>query len=54
MSSKDESAILAAIHHYESEIKNGKSYAKPIAEGLYIALKKTQKYDEIINKLLIK
>lgn len=50
---KDLEAVLSAIHHYKSEVKQNKDYAKPILQGLYLAQKKLEKYNEIIEKLVV-
>lgn len=47
-------AIWAAIHHYESEVKNNKTYAKPILDGLKLALKQVEKYEQILSYVEVK
>lgn len=46
-------AILQAIFHYRSAVKRGANYAKPILQGLEIALKEVEKYQEIRTKINI-
>lgn len=46
-------AIRKAIFHYSSEVKQGKTYAKPILEGLLIAEKQVKCYEKIQNFIKI-
>lgn len=52
-------AICQAIFHYQAEAKKyvkypNNDYTKPILKGLEEALKKVEKYEELVDKILIK
>lgn len=50
---KDLKAIQSAIFHYQSEVKNKKSYAVPILKGLIIAQQKLEKYNSLVKLICI-
>jgi hypothetical protein len=62
MDSKSQKAIYTALFHYQSLYKTGMaskfpenvSYIPPVIEGLQLALKQVVKYEEIVEKLVIK
>lgn len=49
----EDKAIWTAIHHYQSEAKNGATWAGSIADGLVRVWAKMKKYNEILEFIQI-